>query len=298
VEGQLWEASLRLQWQSTEGPTLRKKQLRGEYERLLSEGGSYEGHGYYDEEDPIIGGFDYEIDKLALEVRDNGELSPLLEAKLAGLQDARKDARGLPVEPRRELEPSFSETAERFMKWWKAQPGLKQGNTEQQKRATYRLFAGYWRDRPIRNVRERHASEFMDILRHLDPLYARSPAARRMGWDKLLGEFGGCDRGLSPATLNRHAATLKALWDWSVRRGLCEGLNPFDGHRQRLRRGVNVKGYEPWETEELCKLLDPAPKRRDLHEVILVAMHSGMRLNEVAALTWGDLREREDTRSP
>ena len=193
--------------------------------------------------------------------------------------------------PRPQFEPSVSDTAERFMKWWKAQKGLKQGNTEQQKRATYRLFAGYWRDRPLRGVRELHGSDFMDTLRTLDPLYARSPAARQLGWDELIKEFGSRERGLSPATLNRHAAALKALWDWSAKRGLCQGFNPFDGHRERLRPGINSMGYEPWDSDELRKLLEPGPKRRELHEVMLVAMHSGMRLNEIAALTWNDLKE-------
>ncbi len=114
-----------------------------------------------------------------------------------------------------------------------------------------------------------------------------------MSWDQLLNHFGNCERGLSPATLNRHAAALKSLWNWSVRRGLCEGLNPFDGHRQQLRRGVNSLGYEPWENHELRTLLEPGPKRRELHEVMLVAMHSGMRLNEIASLAWCDLKERD-----
>ena len=160
---------------------------------------------------------------------------------MAGLHDARKEAKGLPVEPRREFEPSFFETAERFVEGWKAQPGLKRSNTEQQKRATYRLFAGFWNDRSIRGVKQHHASDFMDTLLRLDPLYARSPAARQLGWDQLVKEFGSCERGLSPATLNRHAAALKALWDWSTKRNLCMGPNPFDGHRQR-RRGVNTRG--------------------------------------------------------
>lgn len=292
AEGQLWEASLRIKWRlRADDPSLTKAQLREEYERQLVNAGSHEGLNYYGENDPVVGGIDFQIDKLAEEVGRDEELSPLQGVKLAALQDARKAAKGLPVAPRPELEPSFSETAERFMKWWKTQKGLKQGNTEQQKRATYRLFAGYWRDRPIRGVRDQHASGFMDTLRHFDPLYARSPAARQMEWDQLHKQFGDCERGLSPSTLNRHVAALKALWDWSARRGLCQGLNPFDGHSQRLRRGVNSMGYEPWSSDELRKLLEPGPKRHELHEVMLVAMHSGMRLNEIAALTWDDLKE-------
>lgn len=173
AEGQLWEASLRLKWHAQEeGPTLNKAQLREEYERQVSDAGSCRAQGYYDEDDEVVGGIDYQIDQFSEELGHDEAMSPMQEARLAGLQDARKVAKGLLVAPRPDFEPSLSETAERFMTWWKAQKGLKQSNTEQQKRATYRLFAGYWRDRPIREVRDLNASDFMDTLRHLTPCLA------------------------------------------------------------------------------------------------------------------------------
>ena len=66
------------------------------------------------------------------------------KARLIALQDARRDIMGETVKRRAELEPAFSEVAKAYMKWWKAQPGLKESNTEKQKDATFRLFAGYW----------------------------------------------------------------------------------------------------------------------------------------------------------
>jgi integrase len=269
---------------------------RETYRRIRKEaaGGAFEFHqdGPFSET-PELEGISYEIEKIAEAVGPEGEPDAEQQARLFALQDARRDLLGEKVKARPEMEPAFSEVAKDFMKWWKANAGPKETNTETQKEATFRLFAGFWSDRPIRSVRDRDAAAFMDALRHTDPCYGRSPEARELSWAGLQRAFGDREKGLSPSTLNRHSAVLKALWDWAVRRGHCEGLNPFEGHRQRLRRGVNVHGYVAWEPAEIEKLFTPPPKRRDLHEVMVVAMHSGMRLNEIAALTWSDVRTQD-----
>lgn len=297
VEGDAWEATLRIEWMEKAGQPLPGAALRELYQRVWKDAvaGDFQLEvvdGEYTER-PELEGISYEIEKIAEAVAPEGEPAPAQQARLFALQDARKALLGDTVKPRREMEPSFSEITDAFVKWWKAQPGLKDSNTENQKRATFRLFSGFWQDRPLRDVKEKDAAAFMDAIRHMDPCYSRSPESREMPWASLQRTFGGREKGMTPSTLNRHAAALKSLWNWAVRRGHCEGLNPFDGHRQRLKRGVNVKGYVPWTAEELRRLLIPAPKRRDLHEVMVVAMHSGMRLNEIAALTWSDVQERE-----
>jgi integrase len=296
VEADAWEASLRIDWMEKAGEPLPGAALRELYQRVWKDAVAGDFQLDLDgrfAERPELEGISYEIEKIADAIGPEGEPDPAQQVRLYALQDARKALIGDEVKPRREMEPSFSEIADAFVKWWKAQPGLKDSNTENQKRATFRLFSGFWQDRPLRDVKEKDAAAFMDALRHTDSNYARSPEGRAMSWSALQRAFGGHDKGMKPATLNRHAACLKALWDWAVRRDHCEGLNPFDGHRQRLKRGVNVNGYVAWTADELGKLLTPAPKRRDLHEVIVVAMHSGMRLNEIAALTWSDVQERD-----
>lgn len=176
-------------------------------------------------------------------------------------------------QPRAEYEPPFSEVAKEYVNDWKRQKGLKPSNTEQQKKATFALFAGFWVDRPIRGIRETDAVAFHDVLKRLDPRWARSSAAKSMKWDALLRAFGNHETGLSPATMNRHMATLKSLWDWARKRGHCSGDNSFDGHHTKLT-AKNVVGYLPWEEDELVHLLTPGPKRRDLHEIIMVALHT------------------------
>jgi integrase len=189
----------------------------------------------------------------------------------------------------------FSELADAYMRQWLAGTNSrKQTNTEQQKRATFRLFEGFWDNKPIRAVRQQDAAAFRDKLKLFDPNWARAPLARKMSWKQLVLTFGDRPRGLSDATMNRHMRALQSLWDWARRRGHCDGDNPFEGFHRKLRPGVNVDPYVKWEAAELQKLLNPPPKRSDVLEVIIVGLFSGMRLDEIASLTWGRLRTAEE----
>ncbi|KKI17895.1 hypothetical protein XM50_16905 [Sphingomonas sp. Ag1] len=201
-----------------------------------------------------------------------------------------------PIEPAAAAKDiRFSDLADAFMRQWLAgRSSTKETNTEPQKRATFRLFSGFFDDRPIRGVRPEDAATFFDILRLLDPNWARSPAARSLPWQQLIERYGDRDRGLSDATMNRHLQVLQELWAWSKKRGHCEGENPFHGFHKKLRPGYNVAPYLAWEDAELRQLLEPTPRRSDLLELILVGMFTGMRLDEIASLTWGQLRATEE----
>jgi integrase len=288
AEAAHWEAGLRAEWAAIAGhdsPAV--SSIRAIYERTRAEAATFGG------DDAVLRGIDEAINRLAEEVGD-GEVSPPQAARLAGLEDAAKDLQRLPVGPRTELEPAFSELADDYVRWWKAQGGLKGNtNTEQQKRATFHLFGGYWRDRPLRGVTRADAARFMDAVRLLDPTWARSPRNRALPWEQLQARFGNREQGLSDATLNRHATTLQALWEWAAERYAYEGRNPFSGFRRRLRQGVNVRGYVPWELGELKVLLIPPPRRSDLAELIVVGLFTGMRLDEIASLRGEQIREED-----
>lgn len=195
-----------------------------------------------------------------------------------------------PERPTNEI--AFSALSEQFMKQWLAgRSHGKQTNTEQQKRATLRLFGGYFNDQPISRVRHENAAGFFDKVRLLDPNWARSPSARKLSWLQLVEHYGDRSRGMSDATMNRHLQVLQEIWAWARKRGHCGGDNPFEGFHKQLRAGINVKPYVAWEDNELRQLFDPPPKRADLLEIIIVGMYTGMRLDEIASLRWSQLRE-------
>lgn len=242
--------------------------------------------------DPVAAGIEHELDKLE-DAYGPAELPPLVAARVAALQDAVTIHEGRKPARRNEMEPAFSTVASDFMRQWRAAANRKPTNTEQQKAATYRLFEGFWNDKPMRGITAIDGAAFHDAMRLLDPLWARKPGAGDMTWATLQRTYGGRKKGLSQATVNRHLAALKALWNWARRRGHCEGDNPFDGFHQRLSPGKNMTPYQAWETPEIAAMLTKPPRRRDLLEVILVGMHTGMRLDEIASLTWAQVREAD-----
>lgn len=294
VEAAAWEAMLRLEWQEKSGATdTDPRALRQLYADLRQRAAAGEFHIELGEkDDPVEAGIEHELDKMAERVGER-ELEPSESIRVAALQDAFRDVRGQRVKPRRELEPGFEEVAGDFMEQWRTQRSLKETNTEQQKGATFKLFGGFWNDKPLRGIQQTDAAAFHDALRRTDPLWARSPAAKKMTWADIQRAFGGKAQGLSDATMNRHMATLKTLWAWAARRGHCSGHNPFDGFHRKLRVGVNVDGYVAWEKDELTHLFAKPPKRMDLREIIVAGMFTGMRLDELASLTWGQIRTAE-----
>ncbi len=217
---------------------------------------------------------------------DEGELAPQPTSEVV------KRALGVSEQAAPATDIPFADLVDRFMKQWLAdRHGGKDTNTEQQKRATFRLFGGFFDDQPIRRVRHEDAAIFFDTVRLLDPHWARSPSARKLTWSELVERYGDREHGLSAATMNRHLQVLQELWLWSKKRGHCAGENPFEGFHKKLRAGDNVKPYLAWEDDELQRLLSPRPKRSDLLEVILVGMFTGMRLDEIASLTWSQVRQ-------
>lgn len=294
LEAQVWETSLRLEWAKLSGNhSPSQDTLREIYQsaRSRAEGGELLLYAP-GVEDPQEAGIEFELGRMAdADSNPDDDLEGPDYATVAGLQDALRVVRGQPVPRRPDFEPTFRKVADDYLKLWRTQHGLKETNTEQQKVATFDLFGGFWGARPIRDVRKKDAAAFVDTLRQMDPLWARSPKAKAMTWAQLQKEFGQRERGLSDATINRHMATLKSLWAWAQERDHCEGNNPFSGFHRKLKNGRNVQGYLPWETDELNRLFNPAPKRSDVQEIMLVAMYSGMRLDEIASLTRGQVME-------
>lgn len=302
LEAKAWEVELKAGWhEKLHGTAPPIASIRALYERVReqAERGEFVLNGDPEAYDEYTAGIEYELGKLDEDIGQR-EFTEVEQARVAALQDAQTARQGKRPAKRAELELTFREIAEAYLKLWRTTAGLKETNTEQQKRATFELFAAFHGDRPIRQVSRGDAASFFDQLRQLDPNWARTGKKHAEGykidWRELQRKFGGRERGLSDNTVNRHANTLSELWRWAEEREHCDGKNPFDGHRRSIRPGKNKHGYVAWTTEELRTLFSPPPKRDDLSEVMIVALFTGMRLNEIASLTFGQFGEEGGVR--
>ncbi|WP_417463573.1 DUF6538 domain-containing protein [Kordiimonas sp.] len=156
-----------------------------------------------------------------------------------------------------------------------------------------RMFSSFMGNRSVRKVTPELASQFVDRLRYLKPTYKSDPRVKSYSFDELVKKHSGDANGLSVSTVNTQINRLAAFWDWSKSRGLCKGDNPFKPLVIRVSRsakGRKDNAHKVWKNSELIEIISSDKLRDDLREVCIVALHSGMRINEICSLTWADLQ--------
>ncbi len=176
-----------------------------------------------------------------------------------------------------------------------------------QMRVTFRLFEKFVRNAPIDAIMRSDVADFLEKLSGLDPTYGRRPI-QELSLDELLKAHPATSDGLSSKTLNRHSGALNKLFDWAIKTGRLVGSNPAEGHRrQNLRDDDDVRrAFTP---DELKALLNgkifkapevsrtsPTHHTADgtLAWLILIALFSGMRLDEICSLRVEDLAQEGD----
>jgi integrase len=92
------------------------------------------------------------------------------------------------------------------------------------------------------------------------------------------------DAGVSRATLNRNRAALSVLFEWAIRAGHHQGVNPVKGLRP-FREGPGRTRYLTG--DEAARLMLAAAAH--LKPVLALALYTGGRLGEVLALRWADV---------
>jgi integrase len=101
---------------------------------------------------------------------------------------------------------------------------------------------------------------------------------------------------VSNRTRNAYATTLKCVFECARRRGRFTGDNPFDG----MKAKAAGSSYQPFTDAELQTLFNKLPREvkparhtpdTALPWVALIALYTGMRLEEIAQLTTADVRE-------
>ena len=99
------------------------------------------------------------------------------------------------------------------------------------------------------------------------------------------------ERKLSAKTLNQYAASISAVFKWARKRGKLDSENPFAGQTYEEPKSA---GWSPYTADELSTLLIVPPDENILAWAMLIALYSGMRLNEICGLQVGDVRREHD----
>jgi integrase len=90
--------------------------------------------------------------------------------------------------------------------------------------------------------------------------------------------------GIAKSTINRQSATLSKLFSWSIERGYHPGPNPME----QVKRFQETRGQIRYLTpDEAGQLILAAANH--LKPIIVAALHTGGRLNEVLSLEWQDV---------
>lgn len=246
------------------------------------------------EDDPVELGVELAVDKIIDKPgrRYDEDGDPILsveeEAALRGLLDGHRLRRGKKPYHRERYEPNFETVGIEWIESWETSRDRRPSNTATQYRSAIRIFVDYWGDRSIREVTERDAAVFVELLKKLPPSYGRG-GLTGLSLQQSIEATRGELRGLAPATIKRHMVVLSQIWEWAKQHGRCNGENPF---RLKLPQ-VKKRAYLAWETSDLEKLFLNRPKRDDIVEVFTAALYTGLRLGELAELTWGRVRSEE-----
>ncbi|MBB4286754.1 site-specific integrase [Roseospira goensis] len=222
--------------------------------------------------------------------KQDGEVDPITEAKIHALQDYAAERRGETVKTKAVYAMTINEAAKRYLDAIAKEITLQ---TRGQYEATFRLFADFMDDKPLRDVTRRDAAAFLEELARFSPTWGRSPKTKDRSFADLKALYAGKGEGLSQRTLNRYITALSGLWKWARDREEVGGENPFD----RFFKAINEKnssGYVPFSLGDLNALFAlPAPTNPVLWEVPLVALFTGMRLGEVCSLTWENVQQED-----
>lgn len=247
-------------------------------------------------EDPVELGVGFAIDSIvdrapiSPDPRDEGEpiLTPNEEARIAGWMDGLAERQGRSPENRERFEPPFKELADRWLTGWKAAPDRRASNTGLQYAAAIRLFNDFWGTRSIRDIRQQDAAEFVELLRRLPPSHGRGKYVG-VPLKEVVELAPDGAAGLSSSSIKRHLGVMKQVWDWAKPLGYCSGEHPFVVKLPKQRS----KPYLGWQTGDLKRLFGDPPSRRDIYEAFFIAMFTGLRVNEIADITWGQVRSEQ-----
>jgi integrase len=151
---------------------------------------------------------------------------------------------------------------------------------------TFADYAGQWLERAKRRV-QNFETEEVNVRVHLIPFFGIKQVTS-ISVGNINMWLASQLKVLKPGTVKRHLNTLKAIFNDAVRTGELQ-RNPCD-NADRIK-GTSAK-QRFLEAEEIIRLLAAAEQIEPwLYNVVIWALHSGMRRGEIQSMQWSNVRE-------
>lgn len=195
--------------------------------------------------------------------------------------------------------PKFSTKEKAFRDWKQTQAGWT-AQSGAQAEATFRLLRELIGDKPVNDYSRQHAGEFYDALLRLPSSHGKGAAKGKglaardaIARADAAEAAGKTVRRMQLKTVKRHFSALLQCWKWLKQRGDVDELiwSGFDFPGTKSSK----KTRDAWSAEDLERLFGSnwwAPDvARDAARwwVPLIALHSGMRLEEICRLRPADV---------
>lgn len=196
-----------------------------------------------------------------------------------------------PVVPRRRESPRIGDpvNVEAWLNWAQTRTPDRKGvsaQTVRQNRVTIRLFVEIVGDRPAGEVSREDAGHFREQLLRLPASHGKGQAVHAL---KAIASVKAGVALLSMKTTKRHFSAANSYWDWLVsQKHVDVGSSPFSGHSFPGTKS-SKSNRDDWSAEDLGVLLMSPDYRAAgsdsaLHWLPLIALHSGLRLEEICRL--------------
>ena len=172
-----------------------------------------------------------------------------------------------------------------------------QPKTKNENLAILKLFKEVVGDVPIQSITRKTVGEFKQTLKKLPPNLRKNPKYRK----KSISEIAKMEvpKTMSDTTISKYLTRVGALFDYARKNGIYEGANPATGMNPPKDRREH-EATAPFVKDDLIKLFHSEDYLEDTHDksfkfwMPILALFTGMRLNEIAQLHLSDIRQVED----
>lgn len=164
--------------------------------------------------------------------------------------------------------------------------------TASENNAIFRIMALVIGDKPINEITNEDVAAFRSTLRQLPPNMNKSPKYRDMSLGQILDAAPA--KRLSLRSVNKYLTRISSMLSWAHQRGYLR-VNPF--HRAQIKERTRPDALrKKLEADDLEKLFSPhnfkiGSKNAWRFYIMLIALFTGMRLEEICQLDCSDIVE-------